>query len=164
MVMNKDSSLVRVESMSTEWEANLIVHRLESEGLRARAVGGFTAGFRAEAPGSVGILVDSHDASAARSIISEYFAEKKQRAADEEAGLTDAIEKEGAAVASRSLSLGSEAKPISKSRIDLWIWALLILNLFFVFAVLGSLAAAIAISALASLIVLPAMWIRRKFA
>lgn len=107
MVMNKESFLVRVESMPSEWEANLIVHRLESEGLRATAVVGFTAGFLAESPGSVGILVDSRDESAARSIIGEYFDERKQRALDEAAELS--VSREGVAEVVTGCPSASEA-------------------------------------------------------
>jgi len=109
--------------MASEWEANLLVHRLEDEGVRASATGGYTAGFIAEAPGAVGIFVDSRDETRARGIIRGYFEEKKLRAqvsldvqsreqtADGDGRATNAFE-----------------KPLSQT--DFWIWLLLLVNLF----------------------------------
>lgn len=64
----------RVEKLTTvftDFEAAAIVAALESEGIRARAVGGYTAGFRAEAPGSVSVLVSETDLERAKAVLEE---------------------------------------------------------------------------------------------
>lgn len=49
--------------------AQLLVATLEAEGVRAEASGGLTAGFRAEAPGVVRVLVREEDLEHAREIL-----------------------------------------------------------------------------------------------
>ena len=61
----------KLTTVSTDFEASAIVAALEEEGIRARAVGGFTAGFRAEAPGGVTVLVGEADLARASSILNE---------------------------------------------------------------------------------------------
>ena len=60
--------LIRVP---TEMEAALVVGALAERGLKAEAVGGYTAGFRAEAPGDVAVLVRSEDVAEGRRILAE---------------------------------------------------------------------------------------------
>ena len=60
--------LVRVP---TEVEASVIVGELEARGIRAEAVGGYTASFRAEAPGDVKVLVRSADVEQAQAALKE---------------------------------------------------------------------------------------------
>jgi membrane protease YdiL (CAAX protease family) len=55
--------LIRVP---TEAEASLIVQCLADQGIAAKAVGGFTSGFRAEAPGDVSVLVRHADLARAK--------------------------------------------------------------------------------------------------
>jgi hypothetical protein len=55
----------------TEVEAAVIVGELESRGIRAEAVGGYTATFRAEAPGDVKVLVRSGDLVQAKAVLEE---------------------------------------------------------------------------------------------
>lgn len=50
----------------TEVEATLIVEALAERDIMARAVGGFTSSFRAEAPGDVSVLVRPGDLARAR--------------------------------------------------------------------------------------------------
>jgi len=57
------TTLVQV---ATEIEAEAIAAALEEHGIRAETAGGYTAGFRAEAPGMVRILVRSEDLAKAR--------------------------------------------------------------------------------------------------
>lgn len=66
-----NANLVIVAERANEIAANLIVNVLADEKIRAVAVGGFTAGFRAEAPGWVQVKVFEQDAERARTIISE---------------------------------------------------------------------------------------------
>ena len=52
--------------------AAMIVEALESDGVEARAVGGLTAGLRAEAPGEVRIMVRHGDVERGRALLAEY--------------------------------------------------------------------------------------------
>ena len=70
----------------TEMEASLVVLRLADQGIAATAVGGFTAGFRAEAPGMVAVMVNSADLPAAEAALAAIEAERSsEQAADEDA-------------------------------------------------------------------------------
>jgi len=60
--------LMRVPS---EVEAAAIVTALASRGIEALTTGGFTAGFRAEAPGQVSVMVHQDDLAPARQAITE---------------------------------------------------------------------------------------------
>lgn len=60
--------LIRVPS---ELEAAMIVSLLGDHGLDSVADGGFTAGFRAEAPGDVAVRVRREDLVAARQILAD---------------------------------------------------------------------------------------------
>lgn len=64
-------SLVTVAERSTEVAASVLVAVLADEGIRAMATGGFTAGFRTEAPGWVKVQTLRADADRARGIIAE---------------------------------------------------------------------------------------------
>lgn len=57
-----------------EAQAALLVAALEGRGVKAEATGGFTAGFRAEAPGEVSILVRACDLERAREALREIEA------------------------------------------------------------------------------------------
>ena len=67
--MDKDDKLTRLETFNDEIQAALVVSALEAEGITARATGGFTAGFRAEAPGYVDVVVREADVDRARQIL-----------------------------------------------------------------------------------------------
>jgi hypothetical protein len=62
----------------TETEAALIVAALKDRGVEAQATGGFTSGFRAEAPGDVRILVRRSDLEQARAALREIEAKPGQ--------------------------------------------------------------------------------------
>ena len=64
-------SLQVVTSLTNEMEATVIVNALADHGIRAEAVGGFTAGFKAEAPGEVSVVVGQADAARARKALAE---------------------------------------------------------------------------------------------
>lgn len=66
-----EQNLEIVAERSTEIAATVLVNVLADEGIRSVAVGGFTAGFRAEAPGWVQVKTFEADAARARQIISE---------------------------------------------------------------------------------------------
>ena len=69
--LTSDETLVTVASRPSEVEAAILVNVLHDAGIKAVALGGFTAGFRAEAPGWVRVQTFASDADAAREIIAE---------------------------------------------------------------------------------------------
>jgi hypothetical protein len=71
--------------VANDVEASLIVQRLADYGITASAVGGFTSGFRAEAPGDVAILVKQDDLARAKSVLASIRQEHlAEHAADDE--------------------------------------------------------------------------------
>ncbi len=58
-------------SVPSEIEAAFIVNTLAEHGIRASAVGGYTSGFKAEAPGQVTVLVSAADLDRARQLLEE---------------------------------------------------------------------------------------------
>jgi hypothetical protein len=70
--MATDSDKLKTLTIVTnEWQAAAIVSALEAEGIRAHSVGGFTAGWKAEAPGGVSVLVVESDLARAKEILQE---------------------------------------------------------------------------------------------
>jgi hypothetical protein len=69
-----DENLCKLTTVPGEYEASAIVSALETEGIRARTVGGFTAGFRAEAPGGVSVVVLEEDLARAKQILADLRA------------------------------------------------------------------------------------------
>jgi hypothetical protein len=67
----KDETLDVVARVASEIEASLIVQHLAGFDIEARAIGGFTAGFRAEAPGTVAVLVKHCDLARAQGALAE---------------------------------------------------------------------------------------------
>ena len=66
---NRPHVVVRVP---TDFEASVIVSALEAAGIKAMAVGGPTAGFRAEAPGDVAVVVQENEAEQAEAVLAEF--------------------------------------------------------------------------------------------
>jgi len=62
-------------SVPDEMEAAAIVDALAEHGIRARAVGGYTSGFRAEAPGDVKVVVGRADMARAEEVLAEIRSE-----------------------------------------------------------------------------------------
>ena len=62
---------VLLTSAPNEMEAGIIVGALESAGIKATMSGVYTAGFRAEAPGWVQILVNEEDLEKAKEILAD---------------------------------------------------------------------------------------------
>lgn len=69
MESDGDDKLRVLTSTPHELHSGMIVAALEREGIRARAAGALTAGFRAEAPGWVKILVFEEDLERARDVL-----------------------------------------------------------------------------------------------
>jgi len=65
-------------SLSDEWEAGLVRDTLLAAGIPATIAGGFTASFRADAPGRVRVLVRESDLAAA----AEAVRKAREEAAD----------------------------------------------------------------------------------
>lgn len=72
------ANIVTLTSVANDLEAATILSVLEEHGIAARAVGGFTARFRAEAPGDVQILVKQHELAQAQDLLSELEREQGQ--------------------------------------------------------------------------------------
>jgi hypothetical protein len=66
-----DENLCKLTTVFGEYEATAIVSALEAEGIRAQTVGGLTAGFRAEAPGGVSVVVLENDLPRAKQILAD---------------------------------------------------------------------------------------------
>ena len=60
---------VLLTSAPNEMEAGIIVGALEEEGVKATMTGVYTAGFRAEAPGWVSVLVAEDDLPRAQAVL-----------------------------------------------------------------------------------------------
>jgi len=69
--------------LANEFEAALIVNALEEQGIRAAAVGDYTSGFRAEAPGGVRVVVARGDLVRAREVLAEARRERAEIAGTE---------------------------------------------------------------------------------
>jgi len=67
-----EAKLVTVAELANEQEAAILVSRLLQRGIRAVATGGFTASFRAEAPGMVQVQTIDADETAARRLIQDF--------------------------------------------------------------------------------------------
>jgi hypothetical protein len=62
-------------SVPSEIEAAAIISVLSERGIEATATGGLTAGFKAEAPGAVNVLVANADAERAKLVLDEFRTE-----------------------------------------------------------------------------------------
>jgi len=62
---------VVVTTAASEPLAAILIAQLQGEGIEAHMAGEYTAGFRAEAPGVVQILVHASDADRARQVLEE---------------------------------------------------------------------------------------------
>jgi len=66
-------------SVANEVQAAALVAALEVRGVHATTTGGFTAGFRAEAPGQVNIIVRRQDLPRAKERLAEIRQEVQRR-------------------------------------------------------------------------------------
>ena len=65
-------------STANDVEAAIIVNALADHGVEASATGGYTSGFKAEAPGEVKVVVKHGDTDRAQKILSEVRSEQGQ--------------------------------------------------------------------------------------
>jgi hypothetical protein len=77
MAGDPDSPKVLV-SVRNEIEAVGIVTALAARGISASTTGGFTAGFRAEAPGYIQVIVKEADLDQARQALAEIRKEREE--------------------------------------------------------------------------------------
>lgn len=75
---NDSEDLLVLISVPTEIEAASIVAALDQDNIRAIATGGLTAGFRAEAPGEVQVLVKRADAERAQHTLRDIRSDENQ--------------------------------------------------------------------------------------
>ena len=73
-----DESVVTLAFFPSEIEATMIADELKREGIQAEAAGFLTAGFRAEAPGKVKVLVHQKDLEQAKALLDEYVHSREQ--------------------------------------------------------------------------------------
>jgi hypothetical protein len=71
-----DDDPVPITRVQHEWEAALLIEALAEAGIRAMPMGGMTAGFRAEAPSFVEIVVARRDAEEATRVIDAALRER----------------------------------------------------------------------------------------
>ena len=62
----------RLTSCANEIEAAAVIGALQDAGIDAQMVGGFTSGFRAEAPGDVEIVVRECDLDVAKKTLQKF--------------------------------------------------------------------------------------------
>ena len=68
---------VTVATVRNDVEAAAIISALADHGIEASATGGYTAGFRAEAPGDVTVVVRREHAAAAKKILQGLRGDQK---------------------------------------------------------------------------------------
>ncbi|MCA9231560.1 MAG: DUF2007 domain-containing protein [Planctomycetales bacterium] len=77
--MNSDPNNPEVlASLRNELEASPIVAALAACGIMATTTGGFTADFRAEAPGEVRVMVKSQDLARAKTALEEFSQQQSE--------------------------------------------------------------------------------------
>ena len=74
----EDDHVVTLAFFPSEIEATLIADELKREGVQAEAAGILTAGFRAEAPGKVKVLVHESDLQRAQELLDDYIHSRDQ--------------------------------------------------------------------------------------
>ena len=70
--MTDENAPVTLCAFSEELYAQLLVDALSDQGITSKMSGGMTAGFRAEAPGMVKVLVNPSELEAARTFFAEW--------------------------------------------------------------------------------------------
>lgn len=68
---NPTDHIAELVSLPTEAQAMIVVGALDNEGIKSTAVGGYTAGFKAEAPGWVKVMVAEEDLPVAQNTLAK---------------------------------------------------------------------------------------------
>ena len=76
-MQESDDAVVTLAFFPSEIEATLIADELKREGIQAEPAGLLTAGFRAEAPGRVKVLVHESDLARAKQLLDQYTKSKE---------------------------------------------------------------------------------------
>ncbi len=69
---DKPDPTVVLALVPNEWQATLIANALRDRGINAQVTGATTAGFRAEAPGMVRVIVSKSQLEDARAALAEH--------------------------------------------------------------------------------------------
>ena len=77
-MQESDDAVVTLAFFPSEIEATMIADELKREGIQAEPAGLLTAGFRAEAPGKVKVLVHQSDLPRAKQLLDEYIQSRDQ--------------------------------------------------------------------------------------
>ncbi|MEM8865986.1 MAG: hypothetical protein AAGF31_10630 [Planctomycetota bacterium] len=75
---NQPEHIRRLTSVPSDMEASVIVAALHRAGITATATGGFTAGFKAEAPGWVQVMVAEADLPVAKNTLAKLMEENAE--------------------------------------------------------------------------------------
>ncbi len=86
-------TLKTLTSVRSELEANEIVNILQSHGIQAKSVGGFTSQFQTGAPGKVDVLVMEDSFNEAQGLLREYE-RLNDRVGDDEDDMQDSVDAE----------------------------------------------------------------------
>ena len=73
-----DDNIVTLAFVPSEIEATMIADELKRAGIQSEPAGLLTAGFRAEAPGKVKVLVHQKDLERAKALLDEYQRSRDQ--------------------------------------------------------------------------------------
>ena len=73
-----DEKLVTLAVFDSEIAASILAVELRSYDIPTEVSGGLTAGFRAEAPGCVKVLIHRHDLERAREVVAECQAARRE--------------------------------------------------------------------------------------
>lgn len=75
---NPPEHIAQLTTVPTDMEASVITAALEEAGIKCTATGGYTAGFKAEAPGWVAINVAEADLPVAKNTLAKLMQENAE--------------------------------------------------------------------------------------
>ena len=75
MTENDPTRPKKLETFNDNYQASVLVSRLEEHDIKALAVGGFVSGFQAESPGYVDVVVVQSDFERAKSLYDQWQAD-----------------------------------------------------------------------------------------
>ena len=77
MTENDPTRPKKLETFNDNYQASVLVSRLQENGIKATAVGGFVSGFQAESPGYVDVVVVQSDFERAKELYDLWQSEKE---------------------------------------------------------------------------------------
>ncbi len=72
---NDPTRPMKLETFNDDYQASILVTRLEEHGIKATSVGGFVSGFQAESPGYVDVVVLQSEFERAKSLYENWKTE-----------------------------------------------------------------------------------------